>query len=319
MTGLTYWFLCSRSIPQDPKYNLSAKDRIVIVMGPTGAGKSTFIEYATQQAGESVGHSLESKTSEIRAVRCQHLRDHESVIFVDTPGFDDTHRSDIEILSQIAGWFVKAYKQKVPISAIIYLHRISDNRMAGSPLKNLQMFASMCGQEAMPRVVLATTMWGETTTATGERREKELKGTFWTDMIAQGCTVQRFGDSYPSAWQLVGKLPTVQENVILSREIFDDKKKLNETAAGVKLTEELNRLISDQKEAARRLEEQVNSQHDPVLVAELQQRKVDIELKIGGVTTQLQQLKVPFGRKIMNFITGKRARKSGVYVPGNRR
>ncbi|KZP32042.1 hypothetical protein FIBSPDRAFT_813055 [Athelia psychrophila] len=287
-------------------------------MGPTGAGKSTFIEYATQQSGKSIGHSLQSETSAIRAVRTKHPADQGSIIFVDTPGFDDTNRSDIEILALIAGWFVKVYKEKVALSAILYLHRISDNRMAGSPLKNLQMFASMCGHEAMPHVILGTTMWSETKAETGARRETELKTTFWADMIAQGCTVQRFLDSYDSAWEIVGELPTADENIILSHEIYDDKKNLNETAAGVKLTEELNKLIADQKTAARRMEEQVKSQHNPVLVAELQRRQDEIEAKIGGVAAQLQQLKIPSPRRFMNFLTGKKTRKSGVYVPGNR-
>ncbi|KZP04214.1 hypothetical protein FIBSPDRAFT_767782 [Athelia psychrophila] len=243
-------------------------------MGPTGAGKSTFIGYATQESSAPVDH-----TSDIRAVRTKRPDDQGSVIFVDTPGFDDTNRSDIEILAQIAGWFVKVYKEKVALSAILYLHRISDNRMAGSPLKNLKMFASMCGQEAMPHVILATTMWSETKLATGERRETELKTTFWADMIAQGCTVQRFEDTYDSAWQIVGDSLAGEENIILSHEIYDDKKNLNETGAGIKLTEELNRLISDQKVAARRMEEQVKSQHNPVLVAELQRRHDEIEEK----------------------------------------
>ncbi|KZP32047.1 hypothetical protein FIBSPDRAFT_1023769 [Athelia psychrophila] len=298
------------SISED--LHLSAKDRIIIVMGLTGAGKSTFIEYATQQSGGTIGHGLQPHTSEIQAVRTKHPDGQGSVIFVDTPGFNNTKRLDIELLGQIADWCVKAYKEKVPLSAIVYLHRISDNRMAGSPLKNLQMFASMCGQGAMPRVILGTTMWSETMPATGVRREKELKGTFWANMIKEGCKVQRFDDSYLSAWETVGELPAVQENVILSREILDDKKNLNETAAGVKLTEELNKLIADQKAAARRLEEQVHSQHNPVVVAQLRLEKDEMEKKIGWVTTQLQQLKIPFARRFMNFLTGKMARKSGV-------
>jgi len=35
--------------------------------------------------------------------------DGRDVVFVDTPGFDDTFKSDIEILTQIAEWLVKAW------------------------------------------------------------------------------------------------------------------------------------------------------------------------------------------------------------------
>ncbi|KZP02528.1 hypothetical protein FIBSPDRAFT_969882 [Athelia psychrophila] len=300
---------------EDPKYKLSAKDRIIVVMGPTGAGKSTFIEHATQQNGGSVRHSLQSQSVDIRAVRTKHPDDQGSVVFVDTPGFDDTNRSDNDILAQIARWFVKVYKEKVPISAILYLHRISDNKMAGSPLRNFQMFAFMCGQGAMPRVILGTTMWSETKPDTGERREQELKTTFWADMIAQGCKVQHFGDSYESAWGVIGKLPTEQENDILSREIYDNEKIFSETAAGIMMTECFNRLIADHKAAARRLDDQINSQDNPLLVAELQRKRDEIEEKINHMTGQLQLLKIPFAGRIWNFFTGKKPQKSGIYVP----
>ena len=85
------------------------------------------------------------------------------------------------------------------VATILYLHRINDNRMAGSLLKNLRMFISMCGQEAMPNVVLVMTIRGELRMDTGERREKELKETFWKEMLDNGCRVECFGDPYESA------------------------------------------------------------------------------------------------------------------------
>lgn len=54
---------------------------------------------------------------------------------VDTPGFDDTLKSDIEILMDVAGWLNKAYKAKIPLTGIIYLHRINDVRVGGTGMK----------------------------------------------------------------------------------------------------------------------------------------------------------------------------------------
>lgn len=172
------------------------------------------------------------------------------------------------------------------------------------------MFTSMCGQAAMPRIVLGTTMWSHVRnpeTAVG--REQELKTTFWADMIAQGSTVQRFHNSYESAWKLVGELPAQPGDIILSREIYDDKKGLNETTAGVKLKEQLNKLIADQKEATRRLEEHMRKQDNVVLVAELQRERQEIEQKIDSATVQLQTLKIPLGKKIGKFFAGRKPRK----------
>ena len=92
-------------------------------MGPTGAGKSNvlgsllalglsilttsqFINTATRQDGRTIGHGMKSYTSKIRAARVKHPVDNYPVVFVDTPGLDDTYKSDIEILTTIADWLV---------------------------------------------------------------------------------------------------------------------------------------------------------------------------------------------------------------------
>lgn len=45
-----------------------------------------------------IGHSLESCTQEIGMVKVQ------DVVLVDTPGFDDTEKTDREVLTMIADW-----------------------------------------------------------------------------------------------------------------------------------------------------------------------------------------------------------------------
>jgi hypothetical protein len=66
-----------------------------------------FIDIATEQDGNTVGHGMKSQTSDIRAVRVKHPTTGDPVIFVDTPGFDDTYKSDVEILTMIAVWLTK--------------------------------------------------------------------------------------------------------------------------------------------------------------------------------------------------------------------
>lgn len=53
------------------------------------------------------GHGLESKTSEVRAIRSKHPDGQGFVVFVETLGFDDPNRLDCEMLAEIAGWIVK--------------------------------------------------------------------------------------------------------------------------------------------------------------------------------------------------------------------
>ncbi|KAF7967873.1 hypothetical protein HWV62_32852 [Athelia sp. TMB] len=228
-----------------------------------------FINYATKQNGKGIGHDLESCTSEIRAVRCKHPNEAGDVVFVDTPGFDDTYRPDIEILSTIADWLVK----------------------------------TMCGHVAMPAVVLGTTMWGYVQDVDGPRREKQLKDKFWADMIQSGCEVKRFADSHTSAWDIVGDLKH-QANTQLAGEIVDDKKRLNETTAGVRLNEELKQLLAKQQETVRLLADQAKD-GDPNIIGELEKEKEELEGRISKIADQLGQLSIPFVRRFVNFFRKK--------------
>lgn len=51
------------------------------------------------------------------------------IYLIDTPGFDDTNRSDIETLRSISHYLSISYANRVSISGILYLHRVSDVRL----------------------------------------------------------------------------------------------------------------------------------------------------------------------------------------------
>ncbi len=50
------------------------------------------------------GHDLESCTNEISVIKLSFPG--LDLCFVDTPGFDDTNRSDVEILKMISDWLI---------------------------------------------------------------------------------------------------------------------------------------------------------------------------------------------------------------------
>ncbi|KAL4076364.1 P-loop containing nucleoside triphosphate hydrolase protein [Scleroderma citrinum] len=226
-------------------------------MGPTGAGKSTLISRAVGGTDIGVGHDLRSCTSEIRAVRCPHSDGERNIVLVDTPGFDDTFVTDTQILLNIANWLKKTYKQNVKLSGLLYLHRISDNRVAGTPLRNLNMFKELCGEDNFKNVILVTTMWDEVEEDVGLQREEELRNTFWQWMIKLGSSSHRFNDTEESARKIINSIsvspPGERYALQIQREMVDQHKPVHLTSAGKVVLDSFSSLFTSFKRLFKRI------------------------------------------------------------------
>ncbi|CAG8754464.1 1376_t:CDS:2, partial [Acaulospora colombiana] len=124
------------------------------------------------------------------------------VVFIDTPGIDETYMPSTNILlMSIGASFISSNERN--IDTILYLHRISDNRMSGPAWRSFESFTSLCSQTKMPQLVLLTTMWTHVSPQVGTNREEQLTSDFWGDMIRNKCLVKRFDDSHESAWKIL--------------------------------------------------------------------------------------------------------------------
>lgn len=178
------------------------------------------------------------------------------VRLIDTPGFDDSTRSEIDILSEIALWLNMAYtaSPRLLLSGLIYLHPINEPKMQGSAKRNLNMFRLLCGDANLNSVVLATTMWEKVTTLDGEKRERELVGTqmFWGSMLDQGSQVLRHQNNTESAFRIIDLIIDSRKTVILDiqKQMVDAHQTLEQTSAG---QEQMSGLLKDKKKAEQRL------------------------------------------------------------------
>lgn len=135
-------------------------------------------------------------------------------------------------------------EQGRPLTGVVYLHRITDNRVGGAAAKNFRMLAKVCGAGALRNVVLCTTMWDAVERALGEEREKELCAAFWQPMIAAGATVVRHDGSEASARAIVRRLVNRTPVVLqLQDELVNGKMQLSETEAGKEVGAELARFM----------------------------------------------------------------------------
>lgn len=156
-------------------------------------------------------------TAEIRDYSC--YIDGKIVILVDTPGFNDTHKSDVDILHALAEWMKDAAEEGVFFSGIIYLYSLTDARMTSAGITNLRMFTKLCGQDHLNKVVLATTKAEITPDADVELRTYDLKkpGGFWAPYIAAGSKVCNLENSFASAKALVKEVLSLNETSFIPR------------------------------------------------------------------------------------------------------
>ncbi|KAE8441875.1 hypothetical protein EG329_004231 [Mollisiaceae sp. DMI_Dod_QoI] len=246
---------------------LGSNDVFIAVMGMTGSGKSTFISRCTNHRVE-IGHGLHSCTQKISIYTFQYGMSR--VHLIDTPGFDDTNRSDIETLKEISNYFSVSYHNKVYISGIIYLQRISDNRLGNSGTRNIEMFKALCGAKAWNKVFVVTTMWpkryGNHSAAYEEylseaERERQLGEGIWAEVLAGGGSLMRHEtDSRGSALQILDEVlsgPRGEAILAIQTEMVDQNLTLDQTTAGMVVNRDLSvlrdRLMKDLENTTQKM------------------------------------------------------------------
>ncbi|KAF2191640.1 hypothetical protein K469DRAFT_340270 [Zopfia rhizophila CBS 207.26] len=223
--------------PQQPE------DVYFAVMGVTGSGKSTFVSQVSKLSVR-IGHGLQSCTSRVEDfdfLYSPSLRIH----MIDTPGFDDTNKSDADILTDIADWLGRSYKQGVHLSGILFLHPINNRRMLGSARRNFQMFQKLCGKECFQSLVLSTTHWDTVAPEQAREWEKELQTTdiFFAKMLENGSQYMRHDSGEESARTILEHMIRTRKTFTASiqKEMVDQGLGLQDTGAGQQLNDELLR------------------------------------------------------------------------------
>ena len=225
---------------------------------------------------------------------------------IDTPGFDDTNKSNAELLRDIALLLGALHIEDVGIIGLIYLHRITDQRVGGSSLRSMQIFQSLCGIQCFPNIVLVTTMWDileqNDAVDTGLSREEILKekDEFWGEMVKGEAEVTRHDGQLKSAEAILAKILSRNRTVVMDiqKELVDDDLPLEETKVGRLLLEDImvtrGRHQRDLSEIQEGLEDAVK-QYDEEMIATMAEERRRIEALIEGTEESENRLKSTFG------------------------
>ena len=185
------------------------------------------------------------------------------------------------------------------------MHRITDNRMSGSVCKNFDLFNRLCGDRAVERVRLVTSMWDTANNDVATRRASELQSSFWKPLIDAGAQYEEFQNTRVSAWGIIHDVTGESKALLLQEELVDAKRRLNETTAGQAIFSRFERLLKEQKDILEELATEAKSQQDPVLAKELEGESKKIEAQLQKTWEQMEQMKIPFLRRLFLMFSKK--------------
>ena len=170
------------------------------------------------------------------------------------------------------------------LGGVIYLQSIADKRIGGTTRRNLDMFHQLCGNNALARIVLGTTNWGEVDENIGEKREQQLVETFWNTMTASGSKSLRFDKTESSARAFLGAIldelkigeneEILNDNVLrIQNELVELQRRIPETAAGKELLYTL-------KQHREMLKEKANFEKAALLLATIEKQIAELHIPL---------------------------------------
>lgn len=236
------------------------------------------------------------------------------VLLIDTPGFDDSERTDSEILAEISKILTVQYELGMSLKGIIYVHRITDIRYQRTSVKTLNIFKEICGKDALKNVLLVTTRWHEVDEALGASREQQLRNKFWAFMLGYGSTMARFYGDVESAQALVAQL-LVKETVVLDlqREISQQGKSLNQTKAGALVSDDLEHMKAQVRKELEDLEElrRALNERDRAMKLQVQEDMAKQRAAMQKANAEQVSLQRNIGREVQEDIRRETKRGSG--------
>lgn len=177
-------------------------------------------------------------------------------MLVDTPGFDDSATSTIQIVNELLSEFysIALRKPEVETRGVIFLHDISETRFAGSQKNILRIFKALVGDENMGNVIVGTTKWspvGSAKFSQEETREKTLREEEWDGVYK---TTRVFEGKEDTAAQIVKTLFTRPPVTLLcQKEMMQPPHTMRNTTVGRMILPEAHQ---EQEQLRREVKEQ---------------------------------------------------------------
>ncbi|KAF9037179.1 hypothetical protein BJ165DRAFT_1614735 [Panaeolus papilionaceus] len=184
---------------------------VILILGPTGAGKSTFIEALDSNKSLKISsNQLEGFTQSISLYKLINVeRGVNQVYLIDVPGFADTKISEMRIVSMLKDWMKAVEQVLFYIYRVLYFTPVNNPRLPGSHRQVLRTFQALTGVRTAKSITIVTTMWDCVWNETGRKRAEsnynQLQEDIWKEYVDQGTVILKFHNTQESALSIVDK------------------------------------------------------------------------------------------------------------------
>ncbi|KAF9031920.1 hypothetical protein BJ165DRAFT_1616460 [Panaeolus papilionaceus] len=196
--------------PVTPKELKGQRVRVCILMGPTGSGKSAFIEALAPQQGLSISKdSINSVTQNVLCYSIVNLHDSEHpVILMDTPGLLDPRISESRVVSMISNE-LDALRTSVEMAVVTlcYFHAIDVARVGGTKRSAVEFLKGFAQTFKANNVNIVTTMWNklwkEKQTTDAEQRFNALQVEIYKSLPSLNVSLDKFDSTAASTLSIL--------------------------------------------------------------------------------------------------------------------
>ncbi|TFK28445.1 hypothetical protein FA15DRAFT_612239 [Coprinopsis marcescibilis] len=183
------------------EFDFQEGDALILLLGPSGVGKSTFINNYSGQELATVTHAYSTCTRSIKPIPAPPFESNpmiggNRVVLIDTPGFFGGDMNDAATLKQIANVLRPQGGRPRELAGIIYLHDMTQKRLVRETQMSLSLFEEVCGTGSAHKAILVKTQWSRTPDTSALRRGADLNGTFFKQMIDAGAQCVDIKDGY---------------------------------------------------------------------------------------------------------------------------
>ncbi|KAF9031044.1 hypothetical protein BJ165DRAFT_1599329 [Panaeolus papilionaceus] len=299
-------FRVTGNISVKPVARIPDEAVVYIIMGPTGAGKSTNLAISSNQLA---GYT--QRVTAYKLVNIAWKQSARAIYLVDTPGFSDSKISEMEVVDILRDW-LKENCSSINYR-ILFLTPIAVTRLPGSRQRTIKMLKELLGVRTYT-ITVVTTMWNtlhsERTRSQAEQNFERLKAGVFKGFFGEETDLKRFMGTRTSALQVLDSNvwyydQPLYRSTITSTHLYCDLHERIEGALQKKVMIESDLTHSD-------------TQSNKVLEAILEQDQKENDETLAKFISQL----VKFGRPLPEFREGAQALRKTIVdniIPSNHR